>query len=99
MAKECLMAQQAKPVEARPQPNGNSQVKGVASRFWQPVEPPCFAITGHHRSGTSLIASMLQTGGLDIGSRLFGPSEANKPGHFEDMDFLNFHVDALRAQG
>jgi hypothetical protein len=62
-------------------------------------QPASFAITGHGRSGTSLVAAMLQSAGLDIGERLMGPGEANKHGHFEDLDFYEFHVSVLRAQG
>jgi hypothetical protein len=60
---------------------------------------PCFAITGHHRSGTSLVASLLQSAGLDIGARLLGADPSNKYGHFEDIDFLSFHIDVLTSQG
>jgi hypothetical protein len=62
-------------------------------------QPAGFAITGHGRSGTSLVAAMLQSGGLEIGERLMGPSEANKYGYFEDLDFHELHVAVLRAQG
>jgi hypothetical protein len=61
--------------------------------------PPCYCITGHGRSGTSFVAAMLQSAGLDIGRRLMEPGEANVRGHFEDMDFHDFHVDVLRSQG
>jgi hypothetical protein len=61
--------------------------------------PAGFAICGHGRSGTSLVAAMLQSAGLDIGQRLMGPGEATKHGHFEDLDFYEFHVSVLRAQG
>jgi O-antigen biosynthesis protein len=61
-------------------------------------QPPCYCITGHGRSGTSMIAAMLQSGGLHIGSRLMGPYEGNPRGHFEDMDFYEFHVAVLTAQ-
>jgi len=65
----------------------------------EPVQQsPCYCITGHGRSGTSLIAAMLQSGGLQIGSRLMGPHEGNVRGHFEDMDFYEFHVAVLGAQ-
>ena len=57
--------------------------------------PACFAITGHGRSGTSLVAAMLQSAGLEIGERLMGPSDANKYGHYEDLDFYEFHVSVL----
>jgi hypothetical protein len=59
---------------------------------------PCCVITGYHRSGTSLIASLLQSAGLDIGSELLGPARDNKPGHFEDLQILRFHEKVLTAQ-
>jgi O-antigen biosynthesis protein len=59
----------------------------------------CFCITGHGRSGTSFVTEMLQSAGLDVGERLMGPSETNPHGHFEDMDFHEFHVAVLTSQG
>ena len=45
-------------------------------------------ITGMHRSGTSLVASVLRHAGVDLGSDLLGPAAGNPRGHFEDKDFL-----------
>jgi len=56
-------------------------------------------ITGMHRSGTSLTASLLQSAGLDVGQRLLMANESNPKGHYEDLDFVNFHEDVLDAQG
>jgi len=42
---------------------------------------------------------MLQSGGLHIGSQLMGPYEGNPRGHFEDMEFCEFHVAVLTALG
>ncbi|MFT7589921.1 MAG: hypothetical protein ACI959_002142 [Limisphaerales bacterium] len=44
------------------------------------------AITGMHRSGTSAISGYLQKCGLDIGTRLIGPTYGNLMGHFEDAE-------------
>jgi hypothetical protein len=60
---------------------------------------PCCVITGYHRSGTSLIASLLQSAGLDIGSNLLPGNDTNKNGHFEDMEILGFHEQVLASQG
>jgi GT2 family glycosyltransferase/glycosyltransferase involved in cell wall biosynthesis len=60
---------------------------------------PALVITGMHRSGTSLVASLCQAGGLDIGSRLLGSYPGNEPGHFEDLEFVNWHETVLRANG
>ena len=56
-------------------------------------------IAGMHRSGTSLVASLLQSAGVDIGERLMGGGEGNKKGYFEDFDFVEFHGGVLRSQG
>ena len=37
--------------------------------------------------------------GLHIGSRLMGAYEGNVRGHFEDLDFYEFHVAVLAALG
>ncbi len=52
-----------------------------------------------HRSGTSLVASVLQKAGLDIGHDISGPGLGNPHGHFEDQDFFQLHEDMLAAAG
>jgi hypothetical protein len=42
---------------------------------------------------------MLQSGGLDIGRRLLGAGTGNVKGHFEDLDFYEFHIGVLESQG
>ncbi|WP_226579625.1 sulfotransferase, partial [Microseira wollei] len=56
-----------------------------------------FALAGMHRSGTSLTASLLQSMGVDIGQRLVGPTYGNIKGHFENIDFVEFHKQILRS--
>ena len=56
-------------------------------------------MTGMHRSGTSLTASLLQSAGLDIGDRLMGEDTGNAKGHYEDLDFVEFHQNVLQSQG
>jgi hypothetical protein len=53
-------------------------------------------ITGMHRSGTSLAASLLQRAGIHLGERLVPPAPGNPYGHFEDVDFYEFHTTVLR---
>ena len=53
------------------------------------------AITGMHRSGTSLLANLLNQAGLSLGEKLLGPMDSNPKGHFEDYDFLKFHKELL----
>ncbi|CAC5341862.1 Chromosome segregation ATPase-like protein [Planktothrix rubescens CCAP 1459/22] len=62
-------------------------------------EQTVFIITGMHRSGTSLTASILQSAGVHIGRRLMEATEFNAKGYFENPDFLEFHLDAFRALG
>ncbi len=56
-------------------------------------------ITGMHRSGTSLTSSLLQSSGLNIGKRLMGANPGNIKGHFENLDFVDFHEKVLLSQG
>ena len=56
-------------------------------------------LTGMHRSGTSLTASLLQSAGINFGDRLMGEGEGNAKGHFEDLDFVEFHQNVLQSQG
>lgn len=60
-------------------------------------QQPILIITGMHRSGTSLVASLLESAGLDIGEKLVGANEANVKGHFENVDFVEFHESILYA--
>lgn len=54
-------------------------------------------VTGMHRSGTSLAASLLQSSGVFIGDRLMEGGTGNLKGHFEDWDFVDLHRDCLIA--
>jgi hypothetical protein len=54
-------------------------------------------IAGMHRSGTSLAASLLQSAGLDVGERLMEGNWSNPRGHFEDLDFVEWHKSALES--
>ncbi|PSF38935.1 hypothetical protein C7H19_02450 [Aphanothece hegewaldii CCALA 016] len=56
-------------------------------------------ITGMHRSGTSLTASLLQSAGVNIGQELMSASQGNAKGYFENLDFVDFHEQVLIAQG
>jgi hypothetical protein len=56
-------------------------------------------ISGMHRSGTSLVASVLREAGLEIGWDLMGPAPGNWRGHFEDSDFNGLHEEMLAAAG
>jgi hypothetical protein len=60
---------------------------------------PVLVISGMHRSASSVAAATLQAAGLAIGERLMGPFTGNPYGHFEDLDFVEIHQQALRALG
>lgn len=61
--------------------------------------PKQLIITGMHRSGTSLVSSLLQQAGVHIGAELLGSAPGNQHGHFEDIDFFTFHDKLLRRSG
>ncbi|HJT73097.1 MAG TPA: hypothetical protein VJ720_03740, partial [Chitinophaga sp.] len=52
-------------------------------------------ITGMHRSGTSLITQWLYRCGLHVGDNFMGAGIGNEDGHFEDLDFYNWHRNIL----
>ena len=63
------------------------------------TEQTVFIITGMHRSGTSLTASILQSAGIHIGRNLLGADHVNIKGHLENIDFYEFHMNILNSQG
>ncbi len=56
-------------------------------------------ILGMHRSGTSLLARLIQHCGIDIGARLLGGSAGNEAGHWEDAVAVELHERLLGAMG
>lgn len=52
-------------------------------------------VLGMHRSGTSAITRALQVLGVDLGGDLIPPKNDNGKGFFEDIDVVNFNIDAL----
>lgn len=70
----------------------------MMSAVHTPGSPP-LVITGMHRSGTSLLASLFASAGVSLGTRLIGASRGNDRGHYEDLDFYDFHAAALEANG
>lgn len=55
-----------------------------------------FIVTGMDRSGTSWVAGAMRASGVFMGERLYKAGRGNPFGHFEDEDFLQFHVDLLK---
>ncbi len=56
-------------------------------------------ILGMHRSGTSLLARLIQQCGIDIGARVLGGSAGNEAGHWEDAVAVELHERLLSAMG
>ncbi|MBE9040224.1 glycosyltransferase [Oscillatoriales cyanobacterium LEGE 11467] len=61
------------------------------------IKADTFIITGMHRSGTSLIASVFDILGVYLGKRLLTADRFNSTGYFEDLDFLNLQRSILQA--
>jgi|GEM_PF-2523115 len=60
---------------------------------------PAIVIGGMHRSGTSLLASLFEGAGVAMGERLLGNGNGNEAGHYEDLDFQQFHERVLVGSG
>lgn len=56
-------------------------------------------IAGMHRSGTSSLAQILNNAGLRLGNRLLAANDFNRKGHFENLDFVEFHKSVLLDHG
>lgn len=56
-------------------------------------------VTGMHRSGTSLVASLFEHAGVNLGAQLLAPRKDNPLGFFEDVEFVEFHENALHTRG
>jgi hypothetical protein len=59
------------------------------------IPQPAVVICGMHRSGTSLVASMIAALSVELGDHLLPPDSHNQPGYFEDVEFLSFHQRVL----
>lgn len=59
--------------------------------------PSVVIVAGMHRSGTSLVASMLACLGISMGERQLPADGNNQHGYFEDLDFLALHRRMLPA--
>jgi hypothetical protein len=58
---------------------------------------PPLIVTGMSRSGTSALARLLQSAGLDVGDRLIPPNENNELGFYEDRDFHALNKELIEA--
>lgn len=56
-------------------------------------------VLGMHRSGTSMIASILNKLGVSMGKVMLGKTPSNPLGHFEDKDFYDLNRKILKFAG
>ena len=68
-----------------------------SQRREEPMAQPII-ISGMHRSGTSLIASVLAHAGLHIGDELMPSHPDNPNGYFEDLGFVELHEAMLHSR-
>lgn len=54
-------------------------------------------VAGMHRSGTSLLASLLHRSGCPMGTEMLPADVNNRPGYFEDLAFLDLNRRMLAA--
>ena len=59
----------------------------------------CVVVLGPHRSGTSLVARILQHAGVNMGTRFRAPDEFNPEGYCEDLDFKELNQAILKLAG
>ena len=59
------------------------------------------AIVGMHRSGTSMVAKLLQRAGLNLGAEgdLMPPAEENPEGFYEHLGFVRLNDEVLNVAG
>src|SRR5918998_1352262 len=59
------------------------------------------AVVGMHRSGTSMVAKLLQQAGLNLGDEvdLMPPAEENPEGFYEHLEFVRLNDEVLNAAG
>ena len=65
-----------------------------------PLSQPV-AIVGMHRSGTSMVAKLLQQAGLNLGDEadLMPPAEENPEGFYEHLEFVRLNDEVLNVAG
>lgn len=60
-------------------------------------QPRTVLVLGMHRSGTSLLAQVLDRAGVAMGDNLMPPDEHNPDGYFEDLEIVAVHDRILTA--
>lgn len=61
------------------------------------AQAPVLVVAGMHRSGTSFLASLLHLSGCRMGDVLLPADANNRPGYFEDLEFLSLNRRMLAA--
>ncbi|MEO8071537.1 MAG: hypothetical protein ABI652_09045, partial [Acidobacteriota bacterium] len=61
------------------------------------TQPPVLVVAGMHRSGTSLLASLLHGSGCRMGEACLPADTHNRRGYFEDLEFLDLNRRMLAA--
>ena len=61
--------------------------------------PRQIVILGMHRSGTSMVAGVLQRLGVSMGEYMLGSDVSNPAGHYEDIEFLRINKAILAHAG
>src|ERR1700748_2976905 len=75
-------------------PTGNDPGKGVVA-----TSPICIA--GAHRSGTSMLARLLHSSGLNLGPEkdMMPPAADNPDGFWENLQFVRLNDELLNSAG
>lgn len=63
------------------------------------AKPYNCVVLGMHRSGTSMIAGILRSLGINMGVRFREPDIHNESGYWEDLDWRDLNASILRAAG
>jgi hypothetical protein len=76
--------------------SGNLPLGPNEGQHFRPV-----AIVGMHRSGTSMVAKLLQQAGLNLGddARLMPPAAENPEGFYEHLEFVRLNDEVLNVAG
>lgn len=63
------------------------------------MQSTIIVVLGMHRSGTSLLSSLLSSAGVDMGVDLLKPDKLNPTGYFEDSGILGINKEIIRLAG
>jgi hypothetical protein len=80
---------------------GFEEVENIAGDERAVLSSRPVAIVGMHRSGTSMVAKLLQRAGLNLGEEadLMPPAEENPEGFYEHLQFVKLNDEVLNVAG